>query len=120
MENGYYPAGAQYDPSAPYNEYENEEVETTVEVEVHLLKKGVVCTCDYTYDEYGYDFSTADLCEKWQEQTWSIPQMLDELKNYIEKELATNPKDERRIQLKEMLRDCQGWEQNDEIYLDLI
>ena len=68
FESGYYPAGAECDPSAPYNEpADNEPVGVEVDVYVQLSKNDKVYTCDYVFDEDGYDFSDACFRQDWQD-----------------------------------------------------
>ena len=61
-ESGYYPAGAEFDPRAPWNEVElpPKDVEVTVSITVSRTMK--VPVRDYTIDEEGnVDFSECDL-----------------------------------------------------------
>ena len=60
-ESGYYPAGAEFDPRAPWNEVElpPKDVEVTVSITVSRTMK--VPVTDYVIDDEGIDFSNCDL-----------------------------------------------------------
>ena len=61
-ESGYYPAGAEFDPRAPWNEIELPPKEVEVTVSVTISKTMKVPVRDYTIDEEGnIDFSDCDL-----------------------------------------------------------
>ena len=61
-ESGYYPAGAEFDPRAPWNEVELPPKEVEVTVSVTISKTMKVPVRDYTIDEEGnIDFSDCDL-----------------------------------------------------------
>ena len=78
FESGYYPPGAQYDSSAPYNEEKQKEVEVEVTVSVTLSKTLKVRLDDYIIepDSYGgcqLDFSQCNL-RKAVEDQYTLPQ----------------------------------------------
>lgn len=60
-ESGYYPAGAEYDPRAPWNEHVNDEIEVEVDVTLTIHKTVKVLTSDYERDEDGYITDYGDL-----------------------------------------------------------
>ena len=69
-ESGYYPAGAEYDPNAPWNQIDPEpqEVEVTISMTISKTVKVKVTdyTCEEDWDEEGYhginyDFSDCNL-----------------------------------------------------------
>ena len=61
-ESGYYPAGAEFDPRAPWNEVEQPPKEIEVTVSAIVSKTMKVPVRDYTIDEEGnIDFSECDL-----------------------------------------------------------
>ena len=69
-ESGYYPAGAEYDPNAPWNQIDPEpqEVEVTISMTISKTVKIKVTdyTCEEDWDEDGYhginyDFSDCNL-----------------------------------------------------------
>ena len=53
---------------------------------------------------------TLRISAPYESECFTIPEMLDELKHMIEKELPMTTGD-RRIRLRGMLADCQGWTQ---------
>ena len=61
-ESGYYPAGAEFDPRAPWNEVELPPKEVEVTISAIVSKTMKVPVRDYTIDEEGnIDFSECDL-----------------------------------------------------------
>ena len=61
-ESGYYPAGAEFDPRAPWNEVELPPKEVEVTISAIVSKTMKVPVRDYTIDEEGnIDFSDCDL-----------------------------------------------------------
>ena len=61
-ESGYYPAGAEFDPRAPWNEVELPPKDVEVTISVTVSKTMKVPVGDYTIDEEGnIDFSECDL-----------------------------------------------------------
>ena len=61
-ESGYYPAGAEFDPRAPWNEVELPPKEVEVTISAIVSKTMKVPARDYTIDEEGnIDFSDCDL-----------------------------------------------------------
>lgn len=119
-DNYNYPMGADT-PDAPWNQRDNEEQVFDVDVNVQLVKTMPLYTSDYftetdTNGDDIDDFRTVCADHNWEqdykEQHYTIPEMLEELKKYLESELPMS-KGERRIRLRDMLADCQGWEQFD-------
>lgn len=120
MDNYNYPAGADV-PWAPWNEKEPEAIAVDVEVSVRLVKTVELHTTDYftETDLNGddlEDFHTVNAGHDWEpdyeDECYTIPEMLEELQHMIEKELATAT-GTRRIRLRGMLADCQGWKQEE-------
>ena len=61
-ESGYYPAGAEFDPRAPYNEVEQPPKDVEVTISAIVSKTIKVPVRDYIIDEEGnIDFSECDL-----------------------------------------------------------
>ena len=61
-ESGYYPAGAEFDPRAPWNEVELPPKDVEVTISAIVSKTIKVPVRDYTIDEEGnIDFSDCDL-----------------------------------------------------------
>ena len=132
-DNYNYPPNADT-PDAPWNETEREGREFPCRCSVSLSKSDCIVSNAYVdevvQDEDGcYRYTDTSYIEwdaDWKEQHFTIPQMLDELKKYIEKELnsfkvSSKPfSDEdrkRKWKLRDMLEDCQGWEVDD-VYIE--
>lgn len=117
-DRDYYPAGAYNDPNAPYNEVGVPERDFEVDVEYVLQKKDVlVTTNDYVPEfdeETGHtDANTleTDWKKAYEDGHYTIPELLEELKNYIKEDLERYKGSSiKERQLKEMLEDCEGWE----------
>lgn len=116
MDN--YPPGAAHDPNAPYNEPVIPEMDFEIEAEFVMRKTVTVCTDDYNpeYDEEdGHTYANTD-DTNWgnaydQSGHYTIPELLDELKGFIENEIprvAANSGRGRELQ--RMLESCQNWE----------
>ena len=72
-ESGYYPAGAEFDPRAPWNEVELPPKDVEVTISAIVSKTMKVPVRDYTIDEEGnIDFSDCDL-KKAVEENIKLP-----------------------------------------------
>ena len=68
-ESGYYPAGAEHDPNAPWNQEDIPEREVEVTVSVTLSKTLKIKVSDYTVDsENNVDYSDCNLREAVENQ----------------------------------------------------
>ena len=68
-ESGYYPAGAEHDPNAPWNPEDIPEREVDVTVSVTLSKTLKIKVSDYTVDSEGnVDYSDCNLREAVENQ----------------------------------------------------
>ena len=126
-ENGYYPQGAEHDPNAPYNQVEHEKVEVEVVISQTLSRSTKILITDYIAREYEniepdneggfyrtkeieYDFSDSDLKGAYEEQEYTIPELLDYLKTYLIVDIANCNKDSNKKQkLQHILDCCKGW-----------
>lgn len=59
-ESGYYPAGAEFDPSAPYNQEDTPEKDFNVVCSMSLSKSVTVTTDDYIPGASGVDYEPDD------------------------------------------------------------
>ena len=127
-ENGYYPLGTEHDPNAPYNQAKHEKVEVKVVISQTLNKKTKILITDYIAKEYEniepddeggfykireieYDFSDSDLKGAYEEQEYTIPELLDYLKAYLITDIAECDKESgRKKKLQHILECCEGWE----------
>lgn len=68
-ESGYYPAGAEHDPNAPWNQEDIPEREIEVTVSITLSKTLKIEVSDYTVDSEGnVDYSDCNLREAVEKQ----------------------------------------------------
>lgn len=126
-ESGYYPQGAEHNPNAPYNQVEHEKVEVEVVISQTLSRSTKILITDYIAREYEniesddeggfyrtkeieYDFSDSDLKGSYEEQEYTIPELLDYLKTYLIADIANCNKDSNKKQkLQHILNCCEGW-----------
>jgi hypothetical protein len=113
----YYPAGAYYDANAPWNQVEVPDIEVKCVTTMPMQKTISVMTDQYTVDEDGDTElldNYGDLREKVLDQHYDIPTLLEELAKYIKGELENgNLSYQRKLELNDMLDDCEGWEMGD-------
>lgn len=132
VESDYYPAGAQNDPNAPYNQKDSKPVDVEVYFNQTLSRVATVEVKDYVeeawedweQDEEGnvlhsggidYDFSDTNFLKAYKDQELDIPELLSYLKTYITEDLAqTSPHSGKGKHLKRLLAACEGWEVIDE------
>lgn len=109
MESGYYPAGAEFDPDAPWNQVDPPEEEIEVTVSVTLSKTMRIHVSDYIVDDEGIedgvhyrnlDFSNCDLKGEAKNQHWLPQEVLERVADG--KGLSDILKE-----------DCQGWNVDD-------
>lgn len=116
-DNHNYPPGSDT-PDAPWNQRDTPKMDVTVYVNTNLTRKAIVSTTNYSVerDEGGAEIdlhdSYAELEELYSKQHFGIPKLLDELSKYINGELAgDNLSNSRKWELKQMLADCKGWDE---------
>lgn len=131
IESGYYPPGAEFDPNAPYNQRDPDEIEVNVCISQTLHKSTTINTTDYVAEEWedcerdedgrfitiggtSYDFSNSDLLGAYKADNWTIPELLNELKNYIKRDLDNNYSKSKKIYLERMMKACEDWELDEE------
>ena len=131
IESGYYPPGAEFDPNAPYNQSDPEPVEVDVCISQTLHKSTTISTTDYVAEEWedyerdddggfvttggvSYDFSNSNLLSAYKTDNWTIPELLNELKNYIKRDLDNNYSKSKKIYLERMMKACEDWELDEE------
>lgn len=127
-ESGNYPPGVEYNPNAPWNQTNPESVKVEVTISQSLSRSTTIEVTDYTatkyddieYDEDGYinriegidyDFSDSDLKGVYEEQEYTIPELLDYLKAYLIVDINECSKESsKRKKLQHILKCCEGWE----------
>jgi hypothetical protein len=117
MESGYYPPGAEFDPSAPYNQVDLPEREIEVTVSVTLSKTVKVMVDDYSVEEdadedgryLSYDFSDCDLHKAVEDQI-TLPQ---DLAAFTERMFNQHCASLKAVgmpkYLKDAIEDCKDW-----------
>jgi hypothetical protein len=136
-ESGWYPAGAEHDANAPYNQSDPEEEVREVEFSCILKKVAEVGTTDYiagsTYPEWddgryiavteNPDFSNTDWLDEWKNQEYTPADLIGKLKEIAltlaKGETPTRPRNSRKNYWSELTKACEGWEQEDE-YAEMV
>jgi len=128
MSIGYYPAGAENDPRAPWNETDPEPVPCEVDYSCTLRRTATVETSNYIpgsvekeWDGEGYvavrvddDFSQTDWLEEFKD-TWRTPlELIEELRTVAEEFLKGNVPDKRTSYWQNLIADCKDWTIDDE------
>ena len=126
-ESGNYPPGAKYNPKAPWNQTNPEPVKVEVTISQSLSRSTTITVTDYTatkyddieYEEDGYinriegidyDFSDSDLKGAYEEQEYTIPELLNYLKAYLIVDINECSKESgKRKGLQHILNCCEGW-----------
>lgn len=128
MYNNYdYPYGADI-PNAPWNQSDPEPVEVDVTISQSLSRSTKITVTDYIAEEWedcepdegdgfyrtggvDYDFSDSDLKRAYEEQEYTIPELLDYLKAYLITDIAECSEESgRKKKLQHILACCEGWE----------
>ena len=125
-ESGYYPAGAEHDPNAPYNQVELSKKEFKVTVTFSVDKEVIVHTSDYTIDEdydedigkvISLDTSDTNFNSAYLEEHETIEGLLDEFKTLLEakiEELENFPEDKDTLERYKYLKsECESWVTHD-------
>lgn len=119
-ESGYYPMGAEFDPSAPWNEREQAPITVECEVVTTIVKHVDVETKSYYRESpepwngmYGYNYDTSDVDwdEEYNEQYLSIPELLDNMRRLLQKVDATALTRAERRTYDRVMKESQGWEE---------
>ena len=130
-ESGYYPAGAEYDPTSPWNKrYQSRPISFECEITETLVKKAQVPTFCYSelyeQDEDGYPIHEVTVDEdvdwenEYQENCITVCELIDLLKTYVKKDLASTDKNSLLGKhLQDVLNACDGWS-NEEIIVDKL
>lgn len=127
IESGYYPPGAEFDPNAPWNKSGQKPVEVGVTISQSLSRSTTITVTDYTAKEWedyepdeedgfyrtggvDYDFSDSDLKGAYEEQEYTIPELLDYLKAYLIADIAECSEESgKKKKLQHILACCEGW-----------
>ena len=146
-ESGYYPPGAEFDPSAPWNQSDIPEKDFDVTCSQSLSRTAIVTTNNYIPgasgvdyepdDEGGYcacgwhdddDTSDTDWAKEYESNGYKTPlQLIQMLREYLEKDLRDIQKDmlpndrsfkaTKARQLKGLIEECNGWADDETEYI---
>lgn len=129
IESGYYPAGAEFDPSAPYNQSDPGDMEFGVTCSQSLSKSVSVWTSDYIPGSSGVDYevndeggvdtisweddpdtSDTDWEKAYEEDHYTPLQLINLFKRYLESELNhTETVSKQPSFLKHLISECSDW-----------
>lgn len=124
-ESGYYPAGAEHDPNAQWNQSGPEPVSQDIEYSCTMRRTATVETTNYVpgtweKDEDGFgcrdgdDFSDTDWLSDFKD-TYRTPKELIELLKETAKELADGKMPNKPKSFwKDVMVDCENWSIEDE------
>ena len=115
------PMGSEYDKNAIWEQVENQAVERDCEVTETITRKVTLSTTDYISeedwdDEFGKcvsaDTSDTDWVREYSNQEYTILELIDKLKVYIEEDIRnTSPNTGKGRELQRLLSACSDWEQ---------
>ena len=135
-ESGWYPPGAEFDPSAPYNQVEVPEKDFEITCSQSLSRTATVVTnnyipcCDEGYDDgVGYhdewaDTSDTNWSDEYDENGYKTPlQLIQMLKEYLQKDLEKWEEEDRKEpykwaatqvrKLKGLIEECDCWTEDE-------
>lgn len=129
MSSAYYPMGAEFDPSAPWNDQGPDPVEKEVDYLCTLRRTAMIETTDYypghvgkEWDGEGYvnnhdddDFSDTNWLEDFKDTYRTPIELIGELRKIAEDALIGKmPDDKGESYWMDILADCSDWEIEDE------
>ena len=127
IESGYYPIGEEYNPNAPYNQSNIEPIQLNVIISQSLSRPTTIEVTDYITNEWEdieidedgkfhkiegieYDFSDSDLKGAYERQEYTIPELLDYLKDYLIADINKCNEESKKRKLQHILKCCEDWE----------
>ena len=127
IESGYYPIGEEYNLNAPYNQSNIEPIQLKVIISQSLSRPTTIEVTDYITNEWEdieideggkfhkiegieYDFSDSDLKGAYERQEYTIPELLDYLKDYLIADINKCNKESKKRKLQHILKCCKDWE----------
>lgn len=138
IESGYFPAGAEFDPSAPYNQSDPEEKEFDVTCSQSLSKTVTVTTNNYIPGASGVDYepdgeggcsavgwhdpddtSDTNWADEYHDNDHYTPLQLIELfKKHLENELNRMAEVKNEKWIKHLIEECSDWIEDDTEYVE--
>lgn len=124
-ESGYYPAGAEFDPRAPWNQSDPDEAVRDITYTCNMQRTAPVSTVNYVpgewerdEDGYGYknddDFSDTDWLEDFTDQYRTPAKLIALLKEIATEFAAGRTVQKRPSTWQHIADDCDGWAMEDE------
>ena len=127
IESGYFPIGEEYNPNAPYNQSNIEPIQLKVIISQSLSRPTTIEVTDYITNEWEdieideggkfhkiegieYDFSDSDLKGAYERQEYTIPELLDYLKDYLIADINKCNEESKKRKLQHILKCCEDWE----------
>lgn len=121
-----YPAGAEYDKSAPYNQSDPDPVKIDVTISQSLSRQTTIEVTDYSLDQWedydiddegntihtggvDYNFSECNLTEAYESQEYTIPDLLNILSSLLDKEIKNTENTSEKKRLNKILVCCKEW-----------
>lgn len=94
----------------PYKDFDVD-VSVTLEKTCKVNTDDYLVECDDFFEESWINTNDTDWEKEYENNHYTITEMLDELRKYIEKEMCmVAPCSGRGRELKRLYNDCQGWE----------
>ena len=127
IQSGYFPIGEEYNPNAPYNQSNIEPIQLNVIISQSLSRPTTIEVTDYITNEWEdieidedgkfhkiegieYDFSDSDLKGAYERQEYTIPELLDYLKDYLIADINKCNEESKKRKLQHILKCCEDWE----------
>lgn len=108
IESGYYPAGAEHDSQAPWNQEDNSLKSFNVTISQSLSKCMSVETDDYIEDGAGnIDTSDTNWREAYYSSHYSPLELIQKFKDTLYKINDSDILSKKEIKL--LIRECEGW-----------
>lgn len=121
-----YPAGAEYDKNAPYNQSDPDPVEVDVTISQSLSRQATIEVTDYSLDQWedydiddegntthtggvDYNFSECNFTEAYESQEYTIPDLLNILSSLLDKEIKNTENTSEKKRLNKILACCKEW-----------
>ena len=131
-ESGYYPMGAEHDPSAPWNQRNPEEKEFDMTVSQTLSKNTKVLSSDYTeeseveFDDEGhrtgyswYDTENIDWAKEYHANEHYTPiQLIGHLKTFLTEQLKQGIVYKSPAFTEHLIEECEGWVEDECEYVE--
>ena len=127
IESGYFPIGEEYNPNAPYNQSNIEPIQLNVIISQSLSRSTTIEVTDYITNEWEdieideggkfhkiegieYDFLDSDLKGAYERQEYTIPELLNYLKDYLIADINKCNEESKKRKLQHILKCCKDWE----------